>query len=137
MNVDDLLMALTHHWSKDISQFPDERQRVQLAVIMLFAAFTASRPGELVDGSRKRGRRKAANQRAKTEGGIQLPWNDIDNDDFDEITNTEPDGYRPKALCYEDVSVVLLPNPKDGTRNVLAMEIRLANHKGSDNKPKP
>jgi hypothetical protein len=137
MNVDDLLMALTHHWSKDNSQFPDKRKRAQLAVIMLFAAFTASRPGELVDESRKRGRRKPANQRAKTEIGVQVPWNDIDNDDFDEITNIEPEGYRPKALCHEDVSVVLLPNPKDGTRNVLATEIRLAHHKGSDNRPNP
>jgi hypothetical protein len=28
MNVDDLLLVLTHHWARDTSSFPTGRQRV-------------------------------------------------------------------------------------------------------------
>ena len=47
----DLLLLLGHHWAKDTAVSPDEEQRVQFATIFLFAAFTASRPVELVDAS--------------------------------------------------------------------------------------
>jgi hypothetical protein len=49
MGVDDLLRVLLYHWAKDTSVFPNERQRLQLATILLFAAYTSSRPAELVD----------------------------------------------------------------------------------------
>jgi hypothetical protein len=42
-----------------------------------------------------------------------------------------------KALCYEDVRIWIVQNPKRGERDLLAMEVSLRHHKGVDNKPKP
>ncbi|RFU29061.1 hypothetical protein B7463_g7279, partial [Scytalidium lignicola] len=42
-----------------------------------------------------------------------------------------------KALCYEDICLWIVKNPKKGERDVLAMEVFLRHHKGVDNKPKP
>lgn len=55
MGVDDLLLGLTHHWSQDTSIFPTEDDRLDLPTIMLFQAYTACRPAELVDGTKSRG----------------------------------------------------------------------------------
>jgi integrase len=35
---------IQYHWASDINIFPNERQRLQLAAILLLAAFTGSRP---------------------------------------------------------------------------------------------
>ncbi|KAJ3499717.1 hypothetical protein NLG97_g97 [Lecanicillium saksenae] len=57
LNVDDLLLGLTQHWSRDRSVFPTEDDRLDLPTIMLFQAYTACRPAELVDGTKCRGAR--------------------------------------------------------------------------------
>ena len=41
------------------------------------------------------------------------------------------------ALCYEDVRLLVVRNPVAGERDVLAMEVKLAHHKGAKRKPKP
>ncbi|KAH6725063.1 hypothetical protein BKA61DRAFT_688492 [Leptodontidium sp. MPI-SDFR-AT-0119] len=42
-----------------------------------------------------------------------------------------------KALCYKDICLWIVQNPKRGERDLLAMKVHLQNHKGVDNKPKP
>ena len=42
-----------------------------------------------------------------------------------------------KALCYEDICLWIVRNPKRGERDLLVMEVHLRHHKGVDNKPKP
>jgi hypothetical protein len=42
-----------------------------------------------------------------------------------------------KALCYEDICLWIVQNPKCGERDLLAMEVCLRYHKGADMKPKP
>jgi hypothetical protein len=42
-----------------------------------------------------------------------------------------------KALCYEDICLWIVQNPKKGERDLLAMEVYLRHHKGVDNKAKP
>ena len=42
-----------------------------------------------------------------------------------------------KALCYEDICLWIVKDPKGGDRDLLAMEVNLRHHKGADNKPKP
>jgi hypothetical protein len=42
-----------------------------------------------------------------------------------------------KALCYKDICIWIVQNPKRGKRDLLAIEVHLQNHKGVDNKPKP
>ena len=54
----------------------------------------------------------------------------------------DPDEFREpvrefKALCYEDVCLWVVKDPKRGDRDLLAMEVNLRHHKGADNKPKP
>jgi integrase len=67
LEADDFVEVLQYHWASDINVFPHERQRVQVAAILLLAAFTGSRPhallnleyGDLdlyVDRDRKNGR---------------------------------------------------------------------------------
>ena len=44
---------------------------------------------------------------------------------------------KTKAICYEDICLWIVQNPKPGERDLLAMEVFLRNHKGADKKPKP
>ena len=53
---DDLLKVLIHHWAVDESVFPTEDDRLDLATIILFQAYTGCRPAELVDGTKSQGR---------------------------------------------------------------------------------
>lgn len=48
MDIDDVYLVLHHLWVLDISVFPDERQRLQLAFLILLSAYTATRPAALV-----------------------------------------------------------------------------------------
>jgi Protein of unknown function (DUF3435) len=48
MNVDDIYLILHHHWVVDTAIFPDGRQRVQIALLVLEMAYTATRPAALV-----------------------------------------------------------------------------------------
>ena len=51
---------------------------------------------------------------------------------LDEILSRETVGRgRPRALCYEDVQLMVVRHPKTG-RDTLAMKIKLIHHKGSD-----
>ncbi|MCJ1250100.1 hypothetical protein MMC30_007326 [Trapelia coarctata] len=48
LDVVDFVEVLRCHWVMDTNTFPHERQRVQLATILLLAALTGSRPGALL-----------------------------------------------------------------------------------------
>jgi hypothetical protein len=39
MNIDDIYLVIHHHWVQDTSVFPDERQRLQLALLILLHAY--------------------------------------------------------------------------------------------------
>ena len=54
-----------------------------------------------------------------------------------ELDELEEATRKYKALCYEDICIWIVKNPKQGARDVLAMEVHLRHHKGVDNKPKP
>jgi hypothetical protein len=43
---------------------------------------------------------------------------------------------RPKALCYEDIMMMIVRHPVTG-RCIPAMAIKFIHHKGADNKPRP
>lgn len=49
LEADDFVEVLQYHWAFDINVFPHERQRVQVAAILLLAAFTGSRPAALLN----------------------------------------------------------------------------------------
>ena len=48
LEADDFAEVIQYHWVSDINVFPNERQRVQLAAILLLAAYTGSRPHALL-----------------------------------------------------------------------------------------
>ena len=48
LEADDFVELIRYHWASDINVFPNERQRIQLAAILLLAAFTGSRPEALL-----------------------------------------------------------------------------------------
>ncbi|KAI4209059.1 MAG: hypothetical protein LQ351_007980, partial [Letrouitia transgressa] len=48
LDVEDFLEVLRCHWVTDTNSFPHERQRVQVATLLLLAALTGSRPGALL-----------------------------------------------------------------------------------------
>ena len=51
-------------------------------------------------------------------------------DEFGEVI------WKYKALCYKDICLWIMKNPKDGEWDVLAMKVHLQHHKGVNNKPK-
>lgn len=75
---------------------------------------------------------KATNRRRQREHYIGWEDDDSDNDE----NEMDVDWEEIKTLCYEDVTLLLLPNP-GGKRDVLVMEVTLKYTKGWKKKPKP
>ena len=127
MNVDDVYLVLHHHWVLDTSVFSDERQRLQLALAILLLAYTATRPAALVY--------KPIDRKKLREHYIG--WeNDGSDDNLDVDDEMDLDWEEIKTLCYEDVTLVMLPNP-EGKRDILVMEVTLKHTKGKKKKPRP
>jgi Protein of unknown function (DUF3435) len=99
MDINDVFLVLHHHWVLDTSVFPDERQRLQLALLLLFSAYTATRPGALVYKVTNRTKQRVH----------YLGWG---NDDPDNVDEMDLDWEDIKTLYYEDVILVMLSNPE-------------------------
>lgn len=69
-----------------------------------------------------------------TDGPGEPRPQDCDAADLDEFGEAI---RKYKALCYEDICLWIVRNPRKGERDVLAMEVHLRHYKGVDNKPKP
>jgi hypothetical protein len=93
---------------------------LQLALLLLLQAYTATRPAALVH--------KETNPQKLREHyiGWESEISDRVGLDWDEI----------KTICYRDVTILLLPNPEGG-RDVLAMEVTLRYTKGWQKRPNP
>jgi len=125
MNVDDVYLVQHHLWVLDTSVFPHERQRLQLSELDLIQAYTATRPGAVVyvPTDKKKVREH------------YIGWEE-DEDSERDPNDMELDEESIKTLCYEDVTLLMLPNP-DGKRDLLVMEVTLRHTKGAKRKPKP
>lgn len=120
--MDDIFLILHHHWALDTSVFPDERQRLQLAFLLLLSAYIATRPGALVYSATDK----------KKQREHYIGWeNDESKDDL-----MDADVGDAQTLCYEDVTLFLLPNP-DVERDNLVMEVTLRYTKGWKKRPNP
>jgi len=129
MNVDDVFLVLHHHWALDTSTFLYERQRLQLALLVLLCAYAGTRPGALVYVKKNAKvltdcavgqdavEDSESDDEPDTQGHIQGDAMDLDVEEIIE------------CLCYKHVTLVLLPNP-DGDRDILAMEVDLRFTKG-------
>ncbi|KAK1973913.1 FluG domain-containing protein [Colletotrichum cereale] len=130
---DSLHAILMFNIAYDAGIFRSEGQRIQLAGCYQLLCYTGARPAEIVDAER---------QESKTEKDAK--HNDSNNVAHDEspslVTNLllqETVGRgRPKALCYEDIHMMIVRHPVTG-RATPAMAIKFIHHKGADNKPKP
>lgn len=123
MNVDDIFLILHHRWAVDSLVFPDERQRLQLAFLLLLSAYTATRPGALVYSATDR----------KKQREHHIGW---ENNGSEEDERMDYTAEEVKTLCYEDITLLLLPNPH-AKRGILVMEVTLKYTKGWKKKPKP
>ncbi|KAH7309929.1 FluG domain-containing protein [Stachybotrys elegans] len=152
LNVDNLLVILTFNLAYDTIVFPGERHRIQLNCCYQLLCYTGARPAELVDGERKKpkdgstehlfGRKvveapSAASDDGEDKGENQEVALDKDSQLLEGLLSQETVGRgRPKALCYEDILMMIVRHPVTG-RCVPAMAIKFIHHKGADNKPKP
>ncbi|RYO87789.1 hypothetical protein DL766_004613 [Monosporascus sp. MC13-8B] len=139
---DTLLVLLTFNIKYDTGIFRSEKHRIYLPGCYLGLAFTGARPAEFVDGERKSGKDGCLEELFPQHAPRSTP------SDEDEATDENPrllaemilqeceSCGRPKALCYEDMQLMVVRHPETG-EDVLAMSIRLAHHKGENNKPQP
>jgi hypothetical protein len=157
LGVDDLLLLLNHHWARDTSTFPTERHRVQFALILLLLFGTGCRPAELVDAKKKRKEDidsedddledlydddvKAIRENNYGSGPESNKGTSSCDDDTREgdvaMSGMGEDIRHFDAICYEDVRLLAVRSPDNGGRDVLAMEVMMAHHKGHKRRPKP
>ncbi|XP_044716549.1 FluG domain-containing protein [Hirsutella rhossiliensis] len=144
LNVDSLRVILTFNIAYDASTFALERHRIQLAGCYQILCYTGARPAELVDGQRKNPKDGSIEELF----GSKVVQSTDGEKELDEATDeashqlaellaqeTTKRG-RPKALCYEDIFMMIVRHPATGN-SVPVMAIKFINHKGADNKPKP
>ncbi|KAH8719857.1 hypothetical protein HC256_000269 [Beauveria bassiana] len=144
LSVDSLRVILTFNIAYDTSVFSLGRHRIQLAGCYQLLCYTGARPAELVDGERK-GPKDGSREILFGQKVIQEVENDGSADQTLDKQSVELNKMllqetikrgRPKALCYEDILLMLVRHPATG-KPVLAMAIKFIHHKGADNKPKP
>jgi hypothetical protein len=156
---------LNYHWARDTSTFPTERHRVQFALILLLLFATGCRPAELVDAKKKRRTpsldddetyaddvNDEGSDDAEVDADAEFGFDDDHDsavadlgsengdDGFDgdvAMSDVETELRQFDALCYEDVRLLVVRNPISGERDVLAMEVKMAHHKGHTRRPKP
>jgi hypothetical protein len=143
LGVDDLLLLLNYHWARDTSTFPTEHHRVAFALILLFLFSIGCRPAELVDAKKKTGRDVAGSDNEESGDDDFAADRDADMSSLADdgpdgaIGAVEPDASRVDALCYEDIRLLVVRNPDGEGRDILAIEVKLAHHKGHNRRPKP
>jgi hypothetical protein len=135
----DLLALQTFNFAFDTGVFALERHRIQLSACYLILAYTGARPAEIVNGEKK----KPKDGSWEELFGPKAIEGTSKGDGHDEaglleklISQQTTNRGRPKALCYEDILLMVVRHPETG-RDVLMMSIKFSHHKGADNKPKP
>ncbi|KAL8400415.1 hypothetical protein RB594_000708 [Gaeumannomyces avenae] len=151
VSVAELRVILTFNIAYDTGIFPGERHRINLAGCYMIQCYTGARPAELVHNERPKpevvkelfGSKVVLSSSAdqgESEGGLDESDDatpDKESRRVDELLFAETKGRdRPKALCYEDISLMIVRHPVTG-RATPAMAIKFVHHKGSDNRPKP
>lgn len=124
MNVDDVYLVQHHLYVHDTSIFPDERQRIQLALLILLQAYTATRPRVLVY-------KRIDKEKMRDH---YFGWED-------DITEAEVGEWDPevddfKTISYRDINLFLLKG-EDGGKDLPAMEVTLRYTKGWERREKP
>ena len=141
--MDSLLSLLVFNIAFDTAVFPSEGHRINLAGCYTFLAYTGARPAEIVDNEPSKpkdgtweelyGRKAIRNYDEDGDGEVQEEQSGL----LEDLLCQETLGRgRPKALCYEDILLMVVRHPETG-KDVLTMAVKFIHHKGADNKPKP
>ncbi|KAH7370272.1 hypothetical protein BKA65DRAFT_589640 [Rhexocercosporidium sp. MPI-PUGE-AT-0058] len=163
----DLDITVKEKPARDTSTFPTERHRVQFALILLLLFATGCRPAELVDAKKKRRRWPGLKDEESDDGDVDdnsfededaevgadadFGFDDHDSaiadlgsenngngsDDHVVMSDVGTELRQFDSLYYEDVRLLVVRNPVVGERDMLAMEVKLAHHKGAKRRPKP
>ncbi|KAI0120736.1 hypothetical protein BJ170DRAFT_704700 [Xylariales sp. AK1849] len=150
LNVDSLRVILIFNIAYDGGIFPLERHRVNLSGCYMILCYTGARPAELVNNERKRPIDGSLEELFGTKAVMSADRNDGEAEDDNDEEAVEEDSSelcklllretigrdRPKALCYEDILMMIVRHPVTG-RAIPAMSIKFIHHKGYDNKPRP
>ncbi|KAI9709018.1 MAG: hypothetical protein M1828_002552 [Chrysothrix sp. TS-e1954] len=145
MSVDDLALVLQHHWILDDSTFDDERQRVQLAFLLLLAAYTGQRPCSILETTRKRGPVplvKSGNDYHDDSEDDRIEHEDkacaeMGQDCDDDEVQAPTIENLPRGILYRHVRIRVLPRRFAGQRNPLVMEVTIVHTKGEERTPQP
>ncbi|KAK4249237.1 hypothetical protein C7999DRAFT_39654 [Corynascus novoguineensis] len=145
----DLLVLLTFNIAYDTAIFPRERHRLNLAGCYLFLIKKKPKDGSWEEiyapksiCPRDRDMVMRRGPAPFDTGYVVGVRKDGAQDEFsDEIVEAMLAGEtlgrgRPKALCYEDILLMVVRHPVTGD-DVLAMAVKFIHHKGADNNPKP
>ena len=152
VSVDELRVIQIFNIAFDTGIFPGEWHRIQLSGCYLIMCYTGARPAELVHSERQRPHDVSAvelfgskvvdavdpaNEREDRDEGLDEPAADETSRRLDELPLAETAGRgRPKALCYEDILMMIVRHPVTG-HSTPVMAIKFVHHKGCDKTPKP
>jgi hypothetical protein len=132
----DLLALQTFNIAYDTGNFPRERHRIQLSGCYLTLAYTGARPAEVVDNERKNCKDGCLEELfgPKAIGGSSGDEEDVTVDDnsklLEELLSQETVGRgRPKALCYEDIMLMVVRHPETG-EDIHTMSIKFHTPQG-------
>lgn len=145
LNVDSLRVILSFNIAYDTATFELERHRLHLHACYQLLCYTGARPAELVHAERKPPKGGSAEKLFASKAVRSVDEGDDSSDvGCDDIGNTLEDLLleevkqrgRSKALCYEDIMMMLVRHP-DTDQAIPVMAIKFSHHKGADRKPKP
>ena len=125
LSAEDLGILLQWHWKYGTAAFTNERQRVQLSLLILFSVFTGSRPDTLLgedDSSSTNSQESSIDDLSDSSDGDTL----VDDRSKSNAQNTK----RPGTVCYGDIELFLLRNPDNAERDILMAEVNFRNLKG-------
>ncbi|KAL8405658.1 hypothetical protein RB596_004496 [Gaeumannomyces avenae] len=151
VSVAELRVILTFNIAYDTGIFPGERHRINLAGCYVIQCYTGARPAELVHNERPKPKivkelfgSKVVLSSSADQGESEGRCDESDDATLDEesrrvnelLSAETKERGRPKALCYEDISLMIVRHPITRLATP-AMAIKFVHHKGSDNRPKP
>jgi hypothetical protein len=110
-----------------MSIFANERQRVKMGLLMLFSAFTGSRPATLLTDNDSSCRDSRENSTDDLSSSI-LAY----DSDGETLVDNKPNSRttRPGTIYYGDIDLFLLRNPDNPERDILITEVDFRNLKG-------
>jgi hypothetical protein len=130
LSAEDLGILLQWHWKYGTTIFANERQRVQMSLLMLFSAFTGSRPAALL------GDDSSSPNDSQEASADDLPGSTFADDDSDGDTlvgselGSKARTTRLGTICYGDIKLFLLRNPDNPEQDILMAEVEFRNLKG-------